>query len=241
MSTAPSERLRTAIAGWDGAYTQHGDTLQTFENLINDAEKARNLTITGGALQLLLLPLLEELQAGRKVDNAVLQKSLQEVFDSLQESPDTRDTGNQRSSVSIIRAWYLRWCKVPPFCGKGAGMADQERANRADAIKTYLEQTKLLVTLASAFLIAPAALLALDPTKVARLKSYVKIMAGIEAAFIVSVITGYIVLGTVVGSQDDGTYNVYRGATRGWSVLQFFAYLVGLGGLMWLVVVITAA
>ena len=117
---------------------------------------------------------------------------------------------------------------------------EREHNNRAEATKTYVEQTKLLVTLASAFLVAPAGLLALDPTKVGTLRQHVCGMIMAEGLFILSVLTGYVVLATVVGSQDDGSFNVYRGATRFWSILQFAAYVLGLFGFVWLVIQIAA-
>jgi hypothetical protein len=122
-----------------------------------------------------------------------------------------------------------------------AVVEDVGRLNRVEAMKTYIEQTKLLVTLSSAFLVAPAALLALDPAKVRALRPYVCTMAIIETFFIVSVLAGYVVLSTVVGSQDDGTFNVYRGATRFWSFLQFGAYVFGLIGFVKVVIGVTAA
>jgi hypothetical protein len=97
-----------------------------------------------------------------------------------------------------------------------------------EACKTYIDQTKLLVTLASAFLFAPAALFSL-------LKDHPHIDAwfgrgfiACEAMFVLSVLCGYVTLGTVSGSQEDGTYDVYRPATRFYSLAQFVLYLIGI-------------
>ena len=99
------------------------------------------------------------------------------------------------------------------------------------ACDTYVEQTKLLVALASAFLIAPAALLGLiraEKGTVVVSASQLELLVWAEALWVCSVVCGYVVLGTVAGSQHDGTYNVYRAATRISSLLQLGSYLAGL-------------
>lgn len=100
---------------------------------------------------------------------------------------------------------------------------------RQDACKTFLDQTKQLITLASAFLFAPAAIVtwgkALDSAK---LSLVIPWFVGAEACFVLSVILGYITIGTIAGTQNDGTYNVFRVATRGFSIAQFFFYLLGI-------------
>lgn len=99
---------------------------------------------------------------------------------------------------------------------------------KKEACKTYLEQTKLLVTLASAFLLVPAGLLTVlkDKTKLsgAALDWFV---IG-EVCFIISVLAGYIAVATVTGTQFKDEFNIYRPATRLFSLLQFAGYLAGL-------------
>lgn len=94
--------------------------------------------------------------------------------------------------------------------------------DRKESCKSYLEQTKLLVTLASAFLLPPAFIYTV--LKVATL-NYLLIS---EGSFVASVFFGYIVFGSIAGSQRSGEYDVYRPATRVSSLLQIGAYLVGL-------------
>jgi hypothetical protein len=101
---------------------------------------------------------------------------------------------------------------------------------KKEAVKTYVEQTKLLVTLASAFLFAPPALVGiLKDRAVAHITpAQFRWLVGAEVCFIVSVLAGYIVLATIAGWQHKGEFDVYRFATQFWSVVQFFAYLIGL-------------
>jgi hypothetical protein len=93
---------------------------------------------------------------------------------------------------------------------------------KQEACKTYIEQTKLLVTLASAFLLAPAAIIGLVRPSAGPAISIIEWRLAIttEGLLIASVLCGYVVLATLVGSQYDGTFNVYRTATRVSSLLQ---------------------
>lgn len=91
-----------------------------------------------------------------------------------------------------------------------------------EAVKTYVEQTKLLVTLASVFMVAPAV------TTIALAEANFFWFACSEVMFVLSVLLGYIVFGSIAGSQDEGDYNVYRRATCWSSLAQFFSFLVGI-------------
>lgn len=101
---------------------------------------------------------------------------------------------------------------------------------KADAVKTFVEQTKLLVTLASGFLVAPAAAVSLfksfDKTQATHIS--LRLFFSAEIMLIFSVVMGYMVLGSIAGSQYSGEFNVYRPATRILSLLQLFSYLGGL-------------
>jgi hypothetical protein len=99
-----------------------------------------------------------------------------------------------------------------------------------ESIRTYIEQTKLLVTLASAFLFAPAAFIGImkDRTASGLDKTQLHWFIASEVLFIISVLAGYVVVGTLTGSQAAGTFDVFRPATRCFSLAQFGAYVLGL-------------
>jgi hypothetical protein len=101
---------------------------------------------------------------------------------------------------------------------------------RKEAVKTYIEQTKLLVALASAFVIAPAAFAALFKDRVAEglSSSLLFWFVASDVLFIASVLAGYVVLGTIAGFQHLNEYNVYRPATKYASRAQIAAYLIGM-------------
>lgn len=101
---------------------------------------------------------------------------------------------------------------------------------RKEACKTYIEQTKLLVTLASAFLFAPAGLITIlkDRGSVGLDPTLLHWFVAVEALFVLSVLAGYVVLGSLAGSQDDGSFDVFRFSTRICSLIQFGSYLLGM-------------
>lgn len=112
---------------------------------------------------------------------------------------------------------------------------------RKEACKTYIEQTKLLVTLASAFLVAPAGLAAMlkDKEAAALSGTHLGWLITTELLFIASVLMGYIVLGCVAGSQDDSSFDIYRPMTRFSSLFQFALYLGGLASFITLAVLLS--
>ena len=100
--------------------------------------------------------------------------------------------------------------------------ATAKRKNGEEACKTFVEQTKQLITLASAFIFAPAAVQILLQLSIG------KLLVIAEVLFIVSVLAGYVALGAVAGSQHKGEFNVYNSNARRSGLVQFFAYLAGL-------------
>jgi hypothetical protein len=98
---------------------------------------------------------------------------------------------------------------------------DMSENPKNDACKTYLEQTKLLVTLSSAFIIAPAFFT--DEIKITN-----PFPIWMELFFIASVFCGYIVFGTITGTQSKGVFNVYNTGTRIFSLIQIAFFIVGL-------------
>jgi hypothetical protein len=113
----------------------------------------------------------------------------------------------------------------------GAMSADDDpHIHRKAACATYVEQTKLLVTLASAFLVAPVGFIAFlkDRSAAGLANLPIRVFLVTEALLIASVLFGYVVLGSLAGSQNDGTYDIYRPATRIASLIQFGCYVVAL-------------
>ena len=101
---------------------------------------------------------------------------------------------------------------------------------RKEALNTFSEQTKILITLASGFVLAPPAVLSFlrkpDGKAIPALPWARFTWA--EGLLLASIFAGYLVLSTIAGSQHQGIYNVHRLATRVCSLLQIGFYLAGL-------------
>lgn len=105
-------------------------------------------------------------------------------------------------------------------------MSNSNPDHRNDACKTYLEQTKLLVTLTSAFIIAPIAIF----EKFQIMNLLVILM---EISFILSVFAGYVVFGTIAGSQHTGECDVHNKRTKWSSLIQIVLFFLGIIFLLW--------
>jgi hypothetical protein len=102
-------------------------------------------------------------------------------------------------------------------------------ADKQAACNTFLDQTKQLMTLASAFVFAPAAVVGWTTAATsAQLKDHLDALIWLEAAFLLSLLCGYVTIGTIAGSQNSGQYDVYRPATRIAANAQFALYVLGL-------------
>jgi hypothetical protein len=114
-------------------------------------------------------------------------------------------------------------------------------ANKQAACKTYIDQTKQLITLASAFVVAPAGLITVlkNESTVGLSTGKLYLFLAAESALIVSVLSGYITMGCVAGSQDQGSHDIYRPATRIFSLVQIGAYIVGLAVFLFLFFALT--
>jgi hypothetical protein len=102
-------------------------------------------------------------------------------------------------------------------------------ADRQAACDTFLDQTKQLMTLASAFVFAPAAVVGWTSATIsAQLKEHLDSLIWVESVFLLSLICGYVTIGTIAGTQNSGQYDVYRPAPRVAANAQFALYVVAL-------------
>ena len=113
------ERLFKAFADW--RYFPEfisSPRMWRFQELIHRLEERTNTVLTSGARQMLLIPIIEQYERGGEFSVGEVEESLSQLFTVMREDPspvDSRNT-NIRSSLSVIRAFWRRFCNIPPFC-----------------------------------------------------------------------------------------------------------------------------
>jgi uncharacterized membrane protein YhaH (DUF805 family) len=104
------------------------------------------------------------------------------------------------------------------------------KEHQIKACETFVEQTKLLMTLASGFLFGPAGAAVLfkktHDTSLNGTQIWLFLVS--EVLFVLSVLAGYLTMGSITGSMAKGDFDVYRPAVMRFGLLQFVAYFAGL-------------
>lgn len=102
--------------------------------------------------------------------------------------------------------------------------------SKKEECQIYIKQTKLFMTLTSAFLLAPVALVMTlkDKSATGFDGSALAWFAGVEALFACSVLSGFIVLDSLAKPQNDGSFDAFGKTTRLFSILQFRLFVAGI-------------
>jgi hypothetical protein len=105
---------------WDEAYRKHGSELARYEDILESYEKEASISLTPGAVELIFVPLVEIINRGEKLDFVQVAAVLKSLVAEAASEPDARDSTEQRSSWSVLRAYWKHWCSIPPICGPTA-------------------------------------------------------------------------------------------------------------------------
>jgi hypothetical protein len=100
---------------WDA----HIRVVELVDSIISLYEEKTNITLSPGARQILFIPFIEHSRMDGIINEMQINETISEVFSSLETSPDNRDEkleGRIRSALSVIRAFWKRFCKIPPIC-----------------------------------------------------------------------------------------------------------------------------
>jgi len=93
--------------------------IETVNSIILMYEEKTNIELSPGAKQVLFIPIIEYLEIGGLIDEKQLDETISIIFASLETNPDDRDLklGDRiRSTFSVIRAFWKKFCKIPPIC-----------------------------------------------------------------------------------------------------------------------------
>lgn len=117
-------------------------------------------------------------------------------------------------------------------------MDNIDREDKKFAVEKYLDQVKILTALATTLLISPNLFLMLreaiaENSQVMGVWKQAKtFLITANISFLVSIIMTYLIYSSVVGSVDEGEYEIYRPLTRIFSLIQFAGIVVGCAALL---------
>lgn len=109
-------------------------------------------------------------------------------------------------------------------------MSESNKEDKKFAIEKYLDQVKILTALATALLISPNAFLIIRKADAEALQVFESAKIFLSVAnilFLLSIIMTYFIYSSIVGNVNEGIYDVYRPATRIFSLIQLLGIVVG--------------
>jgi hypothetical protein len=92
--------------------------------MIAVAQTEVGVTLTWGAREMLIIPIVEAFESRGQVDWNEVQGSIRILMETLAEEGQLRSLApaeRLRSAVDVIRAFYKRFCNIPPFCSRKEG------------------------------------------------------------------------------------------------------------------------
>ena len=109
---------------WLWRYLASSDARRV-RRIVAGLESEFDLQLSPGARYMILVPVVEALYLHRlhrdELRWSQIERSITDVFLIMREDPDPREFGNRRSSLSVIRAFWKRFCRIPPFCARATG------------------------------------------------------------------------------------------------------------------------
>jgi hypothetical protein len=89
--------------------------------IIVSAEREYRVTLSAGARQMLVIPVLETIETGEEFEWEEVRRSIFKIVQTTAEGGGPREgrsIGERfRNSLAIIRAFSAQYCRIPPFCG----------------------------------------------------------------------------------------------------------------------------
>jgi hypothetical protein len=86
--------------------------------LIERAERNNAVNLSWAAREMLIIPVAEQIEDGRPVEWEQVQTSLDKIVSTISESSSDSEMSERgrHNAVAVIKAFYKRFCDIPPFC-----------------------------------------------------------------------------------------------------------------------------
>jgi hypothetical protein len=88
--------------------------------IIATAERSSKTRLTRTARQMQIIPIAEQISDGRPVEWTEVEKSVLIILASMREDSSEASRGRfgTLNAIAVIRAFYNRFCNIPPFCSR---------------------------------------------------------------------------------------------------------------------------
>jgi hypothetical protein len=105
----------------------YSETARKFDELIHIISYKNGVNLSPAAKELLLIPILEQYQINGMLSEFEVEESLYTLIKTVKTNPSVNESENstKRTTISIIKAYYNKFCSIPPFCSK----KDKENEN----------------------------------------------------------------------------------------------------------------
>jgi hypothetical protein len=89
--------------------------------IIEESQERFGINLTWAAHEMLVIPIVEVVEQGEKVDFGEVERSVVQLMEEMREEPDLgptigRNGRRRRDAISVIRGFSRRYCRIPPFC-----------------------------------------------------------------------------------------------------------------------------
>ena len=118
MATATIEKTQTNL-DWARVRADYKSQITAVEGLLQGLEVEKEFLLSAGALEVLLIPIVQLLEERKTFDENEIKGSLEHIFTTMKVDPIEGEKGlATRSAISAMKAVAVNWCRVPPFCRK---------------------------------------------------------------------------------------------------------------------------
>ncbi|CDZ68156.1 Hypothetical protein NGAL_HAMBI2605_64400 [Neorhizobium galegae bv. orientalis] len=86
--------------------------------IIQGEEQNLKIKLSQSAKDLLSLPIDEMIISGQQVNWGDVETSIKKLMETLANDtgPGSRDADNNVTSAAVVRAFWEKFCDIPPFC-----------------------------------------------------------------------------------------------------------------------------
>jgi len=101
---------------WETVYKKYPQQMSKLEEVLGLYEIEFSITVAPSAVEVIIIPLVEDLQDGGAIDFLELGPTIRKLFAAMSDHPHELDKGRFRSSRSVLKAMFENWCGIPPIC-----------------------------------------------------------------------------------------------------------------------------